>query len=85
MQQTRDHPTSSPLRGFSTFGMIGWTIATPTVAGALLGLWLDERIPQSFSWPVALILGGMTLGSFIAWGWIAREHHDDQPSDHKDV
>lgn len=63
----------SPLQGFSTFGIIGWSVAVPTVGGAFLGLWLDKIAPQSFSWPMALILGGIVVGIIIAWGWINKE------------
>lgn len=69
----RDNPGPSPLRGIGTFGMIGWSIAVPTVAGAFLGLWLDRAAPQGFSWTIALIIGGLTVGVFIAWAWIERE------------
>ena len=58
------------------FGMIGWSVAVPTVAGALLGLWLDRVAPQSFSWPIGLILGGVTIGVIIAWSWVSRESDD---------
>ncbi len=57
--------------------MIGWTIATPTVGGALIGLWLNKHVPRNFSWPVALILGGLALGIFMAWGWMSRERAAD--------
>ncbi len=64
MKSTRDNPGPSPLRGIGTFGMIGWSIAVPTVGGAFLGLWLDRVAPQGFSWTIALILGGVVLGAF---------------------
>ncbi|MCL4684717.1 AtpZ/AtpI family protein [Myxococcota bacterium] len=73
MKQARDAPGPSPLRGVSTFGMIGWSIAVPTVVGAFLGLWLDRVAPQAFSWTIALILGGVTIGALIAWRWVDSE------------
>jgi ATP synthase protein I len=73
MKSTRDNPGPSPLRGFGTFGMIGWSIAVPTVGGAFLGLWLDRVAPQDFSWTIALILGGVVLGAFIAGAWMGKE------------
>lgn len=73
MQANRDHPGPSPLRGIGTFGMIGWSIAVPTVGGAFLGIWLDKIAPQGFSWVLALILGGVVLGGFIAANWINKE------------
>lgn len=73
IKYARDNPGPSPLRGISTFGMVGWSIVVPTVGGAFIGLWLDRVAPQKFSWTVALILGGIVLGSLIAWEWIAKE------------
>lgn len=69
----RDDPGPSPLRGIGVFGMIGWAVAVPTVGGAFLGLWLDRIAPQDFSWTIALILGGVVIGGFLAWGWIDKE------------
>lgn len=76
MKETRDHPGPSPLRGIGTFGMIGWSIVVPTVGGAFLGAWLDRIAPQRFSWTLALIIGGVVLGGFIAAAWIGKEGGD---------
>jgi ATP synthase protein I len=76
LKSARDNPGPSPLRGVGTFGMIGWSIAVPTVGGAFLGLWLDRKAPQAFSWTIALILGGVVLGAFIAASWINKEGGD---------
>lgn len=73
MKRARSEPGFSPLRGLGAFGIIGWSIAVPTVGGAFLGLWLNKVVPQTFSWPIALILGGVVVGGIIAWGWIERE------------
>ncbi|MEH6562658.1 MAG: AtpZ/AtpI family protein [Marinobacter sp.] len=78
MKRARDEPGVSPLRGLGAFGIIGWSIAVPTVGGAFLGLWLNKVAPQNFSWPIALILGGVVVGGIIAWGWIEREGPDQK-------
>ena len=72
MQKTRDEPQYSPLNGLGGFGVIGWSGAIPTVGGAFLGMWLNRVAPQSFSWPIALILGGVVLGGLVAWSWIDK-------------
>ncbi len=72
MQKTRNEPKYSPLNGLGVFGVIGWSVAIPTVTGALLGGWLNEVAPQSFSWPIALILGGVVVGAMVAWNWIDK-------------
>ncbi|MEB8386511.1 AtpZ/AtpI family protein [Rhodobacteraceae bacterium KMM 6894] len=77
MKSRRDNPGPSPLRGISTFGMVGWSIAVPTVGGAFLGLWLDRVAPQGFNWTLALILGGVVIGGFIAAAWINKEGGDE--------
>ena len=76
MKSNRDNPGPSPLRGIGTFGMIGWSIAVPTVGGAFLGLWLDRVAPQGFPWTLALILAGVVVGGFIAAAWINKEGGD---------
>lgn len=74
MQHSRSRPGYNPLRGVSAFGVVGWSIAIPTVAGALLGRWLNRVAPQDFSWTIALILGGLVIGLLVAWEWIAKEN-----------
>lgn len=76
LQRGRRSPGASPLRGLGVFGMVGWSIAVPTVGGAFLGLWLNQVAPQKFSWPIALILGGVVVGGAIAWAWIGQETRD---------
>ncbi|WP_166265366.1 AtpZ/AtpI family protein [Marinobacter caseinilyticus] len=77
LQRARDNPGTSPLRGLGAFGIIGWSVAVPTVAGAFLGMWLDHTLRQAFPWTIALILGGVTLGGFIAWAWVSKERQND--------
>lgn len=74
MQRARARRTYSPLRGLGAFGAVGWSVAIPTVGGALLGIWLDRLAPQPFPWTLALILGGLAIGVIVAWDWIAREN-----------
>lgn len=61
--------------GLGAFGVIGWSIAVPTLAGIALGLWIDVTWPGRFSWTLALMLAGVTLGAFNAWYWISQEQH----------
>ena len=63
--------------GLGMFGLVGWAIAVPTLAGIALGLWLDRVAPARFSWTVALLLAGVMLGSWNAWYWVSRESQDD--------
>jgi ATP synthase protein I len=59
--------------GLGMMGLIGWSVATPTVLGAALGLWLDKRYPGPRSWTLTLLIIGLIIGCLIAWRWVADE------------
>lgn len=59
--------------GVGTAGLVGWSVAVPTVAGVLLGLWIDRNWPGEISWSLALLLAGVTLGCLNAWYWVNQE------------
>jgi ATP synthase protein I len=59
--------------GLGMSGLIGWSVATPTVAGVLIGVWLDHSHPAPFSWTLALLVAGLMLGCANAWHWVAQQ------------
>jgi ATP synthase protein I len=59
--------------GLGMSGLIGWSVAVPTALGAVLGVWLDDRHPQKFSWTLTLLFAGLVLGCFNAWHWVAQQ------------
>ncbi len=59
--------------GLGMFGLIGWSVALPTLGGALLGAWIDRTWPSRYSWTLMLLLGGIILGSLNAWYWVGQE------------
>ncbi len=65
------HPTQVWF-GLGMMGLIGWSVAAPTVLGAGLGLWLDQR-QSRHSWTLALLVAGLVLGCLNAWRWVAAE------------
>jgi ATP synthase protein I len=71
--RARRSPDRTLWHGLGTAGIIGWSIAVPTVIGALLGLWLDRRWPGEVSWTLALLLAGVSLGCLNAWYWVSME------------
>ena len=70
VRRTRDRTI---WHGVGAAGLIGWSIAVPTVIGALLGLWIDRNWPGDLSWTLALLLAGVTLGCLNAWYWVNME------------
>lgn len=55
------------------FGLVGWSIAVPTLLGIALGLWMDRIWPGRVSWTLTLLIVGVALGCWNAWRWIHRE------------
>lgn len=62
--------------GLGAFGVIGWSIAIPTLIGVGIGLWLDLSWPSDFSWTLALLLAGVVIGCFNAWYWMNKEQRE---------
>ena len=59
--------------GLGMMGLVGWSVAIPTLLGAALGVWLDKRYPGSHSWTLMLLIIGLAIGCLNAWHWVARE------------
>ncbi len=64
-------------RGLGTSGMIGWSIAVPTLVGVALGAWLDGRSDAGPSWTLTLMAVGLLVGCANAWYWARRESERD--------
>ncbi len=67
------HEKNSVWFGLGMMGMIGWSVAIPSLLGAALGVWLDKTYPQSFSWTLSCLIAGLVTGSVIAWYWVSKE------------
>jgi ATP synthase protein I len=59
--------------GLGMMGMIGWSVAVPTLLGVALGYWIDSRWPSCVPWTLILLVLGLGLGCFNAWHWLMRE------------
>ena len=67
--------------GLGMMGLIGWSVAIPTLIGAAFGLWLDEHYPVSFSWTLTMLIVGLLIGCLNAWHWVEKENkamHEEQ-------
>lgn len=70
------HVTQTVWSGLGMMGLVGWSVAVPTLLGAALGIWLDKRYPGSHSWALMMLAIGLGLGCFNAWRWVARENRE---------
>ncbi|WP_367754236.1 AtpZ/AtpI family protein [Flavobacterium sp. WC2430] len=62
--------------GLGMFGLVGWSITIPTLVGIAIGLWLDKKYPESFSWTMSFLIIGLFTGCLIAWHWVAKENKE---------
>jgi len=59
--------------GLGMFGLIGWSVAIPTLVGIALGVWIDLKWPSRYSWTLMLLIIGIGVGCLNAWFWVSRE------------
>ena len=63
--------------GLGMFGLVGWSVAIPTVIGIGLGIWIDTRWPGPYSWTLMCLIIGVLVGCLNAWYWVKRESKRD--------
>jgi ATP synthase protein I len=71
--KAQKHVTRTVWSGLGMMGLIGWSVAIPTLLGAAIGIWLDSRYPDGRSYTLMLLVTGLCLGCFNAWRWLDRE------------
>ena len=71
--RARRHVTKNVWFGLGMMGLIGWSVVVPTLLGAALGIWLDNRHPGTHSWTLMLLVVGLVIGCLNAWHWVAKE------------
>ena len=64
--------------GLGMFGVVGWSVAVPTLAAIALGIWLDRVWPSRISCTLTGLFVGVVIGCWIAWYWIKREVFDQR-------
>ncbi len=74
--KARRNPAPGVWFGLGMMGLVGWSVAIPTLLGAALGMWLDAHHPGRHSWTLALLVAGLAIGCFNAWHWVVTEDTD---------
>ncbi|MBW6473236.1 MAG: AtpZ/AtpI family protein [Anaerolineaceae bacterium] len=72
-QRARQNDRHGMYFGLGMFGMVGWSVAVPTILGLILGIWIDRTWPGQASWTLMGLLAGIILGCYNAWYWVKKE------------
>lgn len=75
--RAREGRRRSAWFGIGMFGLVGWSVAVPTVLGIALGLWMDKHYTGPASWTMTFLVIGVALGCLNAWFWIRQESGRD--------
>lgn len=68
--------TQTVWSGLGMMGLVGWSVAVPTLLGAASGIWLDHHYPGIHSWTLTLLIIGLVIGCLNAWHWVAKEDRE---------
>ena len=66
------------LYGLGMFGLVGWSVAVPTLLLLALGIWIDSNFSSPYSWTLMLLVLGIMLGCLNAWYWVSRESRGEE-------
>lgn len=72
-KRARERDGRGILFGMGMFGLVGWSVAIPTVLALALGVWIDARYATRFSWTLMMLAVGILIGCLNAWYWIREE------------
>lgn len=56
--------------GLGIFGIVGFSIAIPTLMGIFLGNYLDRRTDSTISFTITFLFLGLFIGCVNAWRWV---------------
>ena len=59
--------------GLGMFGLVGWSVAIPTLIFLAIGVWMDSAVDDRISWTLTGLVVGVALGCLNAWYWVKRE------------
>jgi ATP synthase protein I len=72
--RARGEPVQGIWFGLGMFGLVGWSVALPTLFGAWVGVRLDERYPGTHSYTLTFLVVGLLVGIATAGYWVADEN-----------
>ncbi len=62
--------------GLSQMGLVGWSIAAPSLLGLFLGWLIDKRLDGGNRATLSLFIVGLGFGCFSVLSWACREYKE---------
>jgi ATP synthase protein I len=63
--------------GLGMFGLVGWSVAIPTLIFLGIGIWVDRKLPSQYSWTLMLLVFGVIVGCWNAWYWVKKQSSEE--------
>jgi ATP synthase protein I len=76
-ERARRRGTDNIWSWMGMFGLVGWTVAIPTLLGLALGVFVDNRVESSVSFAITFLVVGVAIGAATAWYWVREESRGD--------
>lgn len=70
------------LYGLGMFGLVGWSVAIPTLLLLALGIWIDSTYDSPYSWTLMMLVLGIMVGCWNAWYWVQHESESHNKHNH---
>jgi len=77
IQGRKNKKRESVWFGLGMFGLVGWSVAIPTIIFTAIGVWLDSITEGQISWTITFLFLGVILGCLNAWRWVKKESSNE--------
>jgi len=77
IQGRKNKKKESVWFGLGMFGLVGWSVAIPTIIFTVIGVWLDSITEGQISWTITFLFLGVILGCLNAWRWVKKESRNE--------
>lgn len=75
--RARSEQDRSVWFGLGMFGLVGWSVAIPTLVFLAIGIWIDRKWPSQYSWTLMLLVIGVIIGCYNAWYWVKKQSREE--------
>ena len=83
--KSRRNASQKAWFGLGMMGLVGWSVAVPTLIGVFVGVWIDSTGKSRYSWTFMLLIAGIVIGCLNAWHWLSKEEKDLRDEEEQDM